>query len=192
LGVRPIDVRRHNRSPGRGNEAQGEAPGRASCRQFSKYPIAFPGPIDYILPRVETMLLEPQSQGAVLGCQHKGGSSMKAASKLLLCLTMVVAMVVMARAAEKQDKEKPKSVTLKGEITCTKCGLAETKKCGNCIKVKKGDKDVVYYFLDKGPKEKYHKVFCTEGKKGSVTGVVSKKDKKNFIKPDKDGVKFDD
>ena len=57
--------------------------------------------------------------------------------------------------------------------------------------VKEGDKEVIYTFIDAGAKESYHKTICTEGKAGSVTGVVSKKDDAMFIKPSKDGVKFD-
>lgn len=112
---------------------------------------------------------------------------MKAAFKTLLGLAMVFALVVVARAEEK----KAKKVTLKGFIQCTKCSLKETDECGNAIVVKEDGKDVTYYFDDDGKGEKYHKKFCTSGKKkGSVTGVVSKKDGKNYIKPDKNGVKF--
>ena len=114
---------------------------------------------------------------------------MKAACNLLLGLVVVFTLVVLARA---EDKEKDKKVTLKGEITCSKCGLKETEKCGNAIKVKEGDKDVVYYFKDKGRGEKYHKEICTSSKKGSVKGVVSEKGGKKYITPDKGSVKYED
>jgi hypothetical protein len=118
---------------------------------------------------------------------------MKAASKMLVGLAVLFAVTVLAtvQAEEQKKQEKAKETTLKGTILCTKCELGETKKCGNAIRVKVGEKAVVYYMIDKGGKEKYHKEFCTAPKDGSVTGIVSKKGKKNFIKPAKDGVKFD-
>jgi hypothetical protein len=114
---------------------------------------------------------------------------MKIATRLLLGLLVAFAVTLTVNAVE--EKEKPKEVTLKGTIVCTKCELGETDDCGNAIKVKEGDKTVIYYIDDNGKKEKYHKTFCTAPQKGSVTGVVSEKDKKKFIKPSKDGVKFD-
>jgi hypothetical protein len=119
---------------------------------------------------------------------------MKAAQKMLLGLALVFAIALFVRAADEKK-------TLKGEIGCPKC-LADfkklvdpkyvPKKCGNAIKVKEGDKEVVYIFIDKGGSEKYHGAICKEAKKGSVTGVVSKKGDQYFIKPDKGGVKIED
>jgi hypothetical protein len=119
------------------------------------------------------------------GSRVKGGSTMKAAFTLL-GLALVFTLVVVARAEEQKE------VTLKGTITCSKCGLKETEDCGNAIVVKDGDKEVTYYFKDTGKKEKYHKNICTGKKAGSVTGVVSEKDGKKWITPSKDGVKFED
>lgn len=117
---------------------------------------------------------------------------MRAAFKTLMGLAIVLGVVLVAQAAEdKEDKKPAKEVTLKGEIGCPKCVFSIEKTCGNAIKVKEGDKEVIYVFLDKRGKEPYHKVICTEGKPGSVKGVTSKKDGKNLIKPSKDGVKFD-
>jgi hypothetical protein len=112
---------------------------------------------------------------------------MKAAFKTLLGLALVftLAVVVASAADEKKD------VTLKGKITCTKCGLKETEACGNAIVVEKDGKKITYYFDDNGKAEKYHKNICTGAKNGSVTGTVSEKDGKHMIKPAKDGVKFD-
>jgi len=114
---------------------------------------------------------------------------MQAALRTLLGLTAVLALVVMARGEDKKADTKP--VTLKGTICCTKCELGETAACGNAIKVKEGDKEVTYYFMDGGKKEKYHGKVCQAPAAGSVTGVVSEKDKKKWITPAKDGVKFD-
>ena len=54
------------------------------------------------------------------------------------------------------------------------------------VKVEK--KDVVYYF-DKDGHKKHHSAICSAGKDGSVTGVVSEKDKKKIITVK--SVKFD-
>jgi hypothetical protein len=114
---------------------------------------------------------------------------MRAALSLVLGGLMVCAVNVSTRAEEK--KEDKKEVTLKGTIVCTKCELGETKECGNAIKTKIDGKDVIVYFDDKGKGEKYHGKICSDAKPGSVTGVVTEKDKKKFITPAKDGVKFD-
>jgi hypothetical protein len=98
---------------------------------------------------------------------------MRAAWSMLLGLAVVLALVAKASA---EDKE----VTLKGTITCAKCDLKLEKKCHTVIKVKEGDKDVVYYLDDKSAKE-HHKKICTEAKEGSVTGKVSKKGDKMII-----------
>ena len=116
---------------------------------------------------------------------------MRNAFKSLAALAVVLAVVVVARAEE--DKKETKAVTLKGELGCAKCVFAVegVKKCTNAIKVTKDGKDTIYIFDDAGKAEKYHGKICTEGKKGSVKGVVSKKGDQMMIKPAKDGVKFD-
>ncbi len=111
---------------------------------------------------------------------------MKAVWSMLLGLAVVLALV-----ASNLRAEEGKEVTLKGTILCAKCELKETDVCTNAIRVKEDGKDVVYYFKDKGKKEKYHKQICQEPKEGSVTGTVSEKDGKKYITPKKDGVKFD-
>lgn len=105
---------------------------------------------------------------------------MKTASKLVLGLAMALVVGFVARAEEKKaDKE----VTLKGKITCAKCDLKldGVTKCATVIKVKEKDKDVVYWF-DMDNHKKYHSDICTEPKDGSVTGTVTEKDKKKWIK----------
>jgi hypothetical protein len=109
-------------------------------------------------------------------------TAVRTLSALVVCLTMVALVY-----AEEKGKEK----TVKGTICCTKCELGETDKCGNAIKVKEDGKDVIYYFDDNGGKEKYHKKICQKPAEGSVTGVVTVKDGKHYIKPSKDGVKYD-
>jgi hypothetical protein len=109
---------------------------------------------------------------------------MKLALSGLLGLGLIGFLVMAARA------EDEKEVTLHGTILCAKCELHETAKCANAIRVEKDGTKTVYYFDDRGAKEKYHKNICQEPKEGSVTGMVSEKEGKKYIKPKKDGVKF--
>src|SRR5437763_11987707 len=115
---------------------------------------------------------------------------MRTLGALFIGCALLAAVSVSVRGDEKKADE-PKKVTLKGTIGCSKCEFKLTDDCGTAIKVKEGDKEVVYLVLDDGKKEKYHGKICTETKKGSVTGVVGMKDKQKTIKPDKDGVKFE-
>ena len=105
--------------------------------------------------------------------------------RLMATLLGVVALAgVLAQTAQAADKE----VTLKGKIMCAKCALKleGIRKCTTCIKVKEGDKEVVYLFLDKGNKEEYHEAVCGGGRKdGTVTGVVTEKDRRKWITPKK-------
>lgn len=111
---------------------------------------------------------------------------MTSAIRVLLGLFVLIGLTFTVVAADKG-----KEVTLKGTIVCSKCELGETDDCGQAIKVKKGDKEVVYFFIDGGKSAKYHGKICQSPAKGSVTGVVSEKEKKMYITPSKDGVKFE-
>ncbi len=98
---------------------------------------------------------------------------MKMARVFVLGLVMVFVAGVMAAD----------EVLLKGTITCAKCDLKvkDQKKCATVIKVKEGDKDVVYYF-DADSHKKNHGQICTTPKEGSVKGEVSEKDGKKMVK----------
>ena len=106
---------------------------------------------------------------------------MKTALSLLGALAVLGVFALPARAADKE-------VTLKGTILCAHCALKDkdVKGCTTAIQVKEGDKTVVYLFDDKGKKEDYHEAVCGGDKKeGTVTGVVTEKDGKKWIKPSK-------
>jgi hypothetical protein len=77
-----------------------------------------------------------------------------------------------------------KEVTLKGTITCAKCDLKQSDKCATVIKVQEGGADVVYWF-DEASHTKNHKAICMDPKAGTVTGTVSEKDGKKWIKVSK-------
>ena len=102
---------------------------------------------------------------------------MRLASTLFGILTALCVLAVNVQAADKE-------VTLKGKILCGKCTLKQAKKCATVIKVKEDGKDMIYWFLENGNKEEYHEEVCGGGEKeGTVTGTVSEKDGKKWIKP---------
>jgi hypothetical protein len=92
----------------------------------------------------------------------------------------VVALALAAVVATVQARPDKDEKTLKGTITCAKCDLGLETKCATVIKVKDGDKDVIYYFDAKGDKAN-HKTICTSPKEGTVTGTVAEKDGKKVV-----------
>ena len=89
-------------------------------------------------------------------------------------------------SATAKDATAAKEVTLEGTIQCAKCSLKETKQCTTAIVVKQGDKNVTYYFADKGNGEGYHDNVCGGGKEAAtVTGKAFEKDGKMWITPAK-------
>jgi hypothetical protein len=107
---------------------------------------------------------------------------MKTAGKLLAGLSLVLVLGLIARADEKTRPDAGQ-VTLKGTITCAKCDLKLQDSCNTVIKVKKDGKDVLYYF--DAASKKYHKDTCQEAKEGTVMGMVTEKDGKNWVKVSK-------
>ena len=93
-----------------------------------------------------------------------------------------VALAVVALVATAQAR--PDEKTLKGTVTCAKCDLGKETKCATVIKVKEGDQDVVYYFDQAGDK-KYHSKICKTPTEGTVTGTVSEKNGKKWVKVSK-------
>jgi hypothetical protein len=111
-------------------------------------------------------------------------------AKVFLGVALIFGLVFVVRAAD--EGKGGKEQTLKGELVCAKCTLMQTDKCTNALKVKEGDKEVIYYLDDKGRGESYHKAICppNSSKKASVTGVVSEKEGQKYIKPKAGGVKL--
>jgi hypothetical protein len=106
---------------------------------------------------------------------------------MLSCVVAVTAFATMVYADT--PKLAAKEVTLEGTMMCAKCGLKVPgiTKCTNAIQVKEGEKTVTYYLEDKGNGEDYHDGLCGGGKKEGVkvTGIVSEKDGKMWIKASK-------
>lgn len=86
--------------------------------------------------------------------------------------------------ASAEDKKETK---LTGTLMCGKCSLKITPKCSNVLQVKEGDKTVNYILDDKGNGEDYHEGVCGDGKIAgvTVTGTVSEKDGKKYVKATK-------
>jgi len=111
---------------------------------------------------------------------------MKMAVKIALSLAVVLGFLTLAQAEDKKE------VTLKGTMVCGKCTLKICPKCTNVLQVEEDGKTVNYFIEDKGGKAPYHKAICPKDatQKAEVTGTVSTKDGKKWIKPAKDGVKI--
>ena len=99
----------------------------------------------------------------------------------LFALCAVLGLAVSASFAE-DKKEAAKETTLKGTMTCAKCGLHETAKCQNALQVKDGDKTVTYYIDDNAVSKAKHGEVCKTTKEGvSVTGTFAEKEGKKTI-----------
>jgi Family of unknown function (DUF6370) len=109
---------------------------------------------------------------------------MKGYFAVFLCVSLLLAFWSSVDGGDKKE------VTIKGTIECAKCALMleGQKKCATVIVEKKKvdgkDTDVIYWF-DTESHKKYHSNICSEAKEGTVTGVVTTKDKKNTIAPTK-------
>ena len=75
-----------------------------------------------------------------------------------------------------------KATTLTGTLTCAKCDLKQTDACQNVLKVKDGDKTVMYYLNDSDATKDTHGKVCKGAKDNvTVTGMVEEKDGKKWI-----------
>lgn len=95
-------------------------------------------------------------------------------------LALAVGVLALSAAGIAADDKKGDAKTLEGKLVCTKCTLGETTKCSHALKVKEGDKDVVYYVDDKN---KNHSEVCPAGTEldVKVTGKLTEKDGKKTI-----------
>jgi hypothetical protein len=77
--------------------------------------------------------------------------------------------VSLATAQDTKDTKKEKVVS--GTVCCAKCELAISgqTKCATVVKVKEGDKDVVYYFDDDTNKKFPHGKYCKGTHDSTVT-----------------------
>lgn len=74
---------------------------------------------------------------------------------------------------KKGVKAAGKEVTLSGEMICGKCGLKETDKCQNVLKVADAGAETKYYLAENDASEKAHAKVCGGPSKATVKGTVS-------------------
>jgi hypothetical protein len=110
--------------------------------------------------------------------------------RVALALALGFAAVTLAGSiSDVRADDKKETKKLEGKLTCTKCALGETDKCGHALLVKEGGKEVKYYLNDKGGKEPYHGKCCKKDVDATVTGKVVEKDKKKHIENPKVTIK---
>jgi hypothetical protein len=89
------------------------------------------------------------------------------------------------KTAEKVDKAASKKggapVTLSGDMTCGKCGLSETDKCQNVLKVAEGGAETKYYLVHNDVAKKNHGKVCQGSSKATVKGTVSEEAGKKVL-----------
>jgi hypothetical protein len=73
-------------------------------------------------------------------------------------------------------------VTIKGSSECAKCTLKKADSCNNAVKVKEGDKEVIYFMVKNDVHKANHKkFFCKGGHNVTVKGTVKVVDGKKMI-----------
>lgn len=76
----------------------------------------------------------------------------------------------------------PTVTTLKGEMTCAKCGLHESAKCQNVLRVKDAaGKETKYYLQKNSVAESQHDKVCGGSAPATVTGTVSDESGKKIL-----------
>jgi hypothetical protein len=99
---------------------------------------------------------------------------MKKILAAIVATVFLASFISTARAAEEK--------TIKGLAVCAKCELHETEKCQTAIKVKDGDKEVIYYTANNDVAKEFHSKICQAPAKVIATGTVKEKDGKKYIK----------
>jgi uncharacterized protein DUF6370 len=94
----------------------------------------------------------------------------------------IVAMLAFVNFVRADDT----STTLKGTMTCAKCGLHQASKCQSVLQVKDGDNTVTYYIADSDASKGTHDKVCQGAVENvTITGTVADKDGKKWITPTK-------
>ncbi len=96
---------------------------------------------------------------------------------LLAMAGLVLSTAAIVQAAE--DK------VIEGTAECAKCTRKETKSCQAAVKVKEGDKEVVYYLVQNDVAKKFHEKICppNSAEKVKVSGTLTEKDGKKILDP---------
>ncbi len=86
--------------------------------------------------------------------------------------------------SEKSDKAVAAEVTLKGDLTCARCGLHEGTACQNVLRVKEAAGGEAKYYLAKNAvAEENHGRVCGGSAPATVTGKLSSEGGKKIITP---------
>ena len=94
----------------------------------------------------------------------------------------IVAMFALVSFVRADDA----ATTVKGTMTCAKCGLKTADKCQSVLQVKDGDTTVTYYIADSDASKGTHDKVCTAAVENvTITGTVAEKDGKKWITPTK-------
>lgn len=147
-------------------------------------------------PTVHQHTATPSATGTtpVAGCPSCAKATTGTTAKAAGCAHCQAAAHEATDTEKKVGEEKPagkaeKETTFAGTLVCAKCGLKEpgVKKCTNALQVKNGEMTITYFLDDEGSKSTYHEGLCGGGTKegAKVTGVVSEKDGKRWIKASK-------
>jgi hypothetical protein len=96
-------------------------------------------------------------------------------------LTTVTALAAAGALFTTTSRAEHHETKIKGEALCAKCELKETEKCQTAIRVKDGDKTVIYYAKDNKVAQDFHKNICTTTAKVIATGEVKEADGKKHI-----------
>ena len=102
--------------------------------------------------------------------------------KSVVSIAALCAFLCLGLSAAFVSAADTKEVTLKGTALCGKCELKQDAKCNCILKVTADGKDTLYYLSGKVN----HKAdFCQGTKELTVTGVVTEKEGKHFMKVSK-------
>jgi hypothetical protein len=98
---------------------------------------------------------------------------------VLLSVTPARADAPAPGKAPAADKAPGKEVTLHGTLGCGKCSFHEASECQNVLKVKSGAKEDTYVLADNAVSQSHHDKVCGPTTTATVTGAVSKPDKRS-------------
>jgi len=98
-----------------------------------------------------------------------------------IILTIITTLTVVACLSFTTARAEHHEEALKGEALCAKCELKETEKCQTAIRVKDGEKTVLYYAKDNKVAKDFHQHICTAPAKVIASGEIKEADGKKQI-----------
>ncbi|HEY4187525.1 MAG TPA: DUF6370 family protein [Polyangia bacterium] len=90
--------------------------------------------------------------------------------------------IVKAKGAPAVEAKPAAQVTLKGQLTCAKCGLHESSTCQNVLRVQEAGASETRYYLSKNDvAQAHHEEVCGGQIAATVTGSVHDEDGKKIL-----------